>query len=172
MVLNAKDQPAGTGVRGELIIAGDQVSPGYWNNRELNQRAFVDRVVDGKSRRFYRTGDMVVMDKEGDLMFLGRNDDQVQVRGYRVELGEIESLARQFLEGKSVMAAGIAPEPGEMELFLAVESDPMDQGPLKKHLEMHLPPYMVPGKVIFIQQFPRLVSGKLDRRAIQEQLAQ
>jgi D-alanine--poly(phosphoribitol) ligase subunit 1 len=172
MVLADDNQAAEPGVIGELIIAGNQVSPGYWNNRELNQRAFIDREVDGKSLRFYRTGDMVMMDQEGDLMFLGRNDEQVQVRGYRVELGEIESLAREFLGGKNVMAAGIASEAADMQLFLAIESAPMDPGPLRKHLEMHLPPYMVPGKVKFIQKFPRLVSGKLDRRAIQEQLAE
>ena len=156
---------------GELLVAGEQVSPGYWNNRVLDKKAF--RVVEseGKLVRYYRTGDLVSMDDEGDVMFVGRNDEQIQVRGYRVELGEIETLARTFLEGNNVMAFGIEERTGEMQICLAVESEQLDVEILRGHLTKQLPPYMIPEKIVPIPHFPNLVSGKLDRRAIKELLS-
>ena len=164
------DREARQDQTGELLITGDQVSPGYWRDPVLNERAFVALEKEGKMCRYYRTGDMVSMDEEGDVMFIGRNDEQVQVMGYRVELGEIESLARDFLDGKSVMAEGKNQGYGEMMIYLTIESMEMDLDPLRNHLEKHLPPYMIPEKIITIAHFPRLVSGKLDRKAINDLL--
>ncbi len=166
LVLGEEGKPAGTGESGELLVAGDQVSPGYWDNPGLNNRAFLERDLDGRPLRFYRTGDLVSVDGDGDVMFLGRNDEQVQVRGYRVELGEIESVARAFLDGLNVMAAGSGEGTGEMMICLAVESEQVDTSLLSEHLGKQLPSYMVPEKIIAIPHFPRLVSGKLDRSAI------
>ena len=160
----------GLGEPGELLVAGDQVSPGYWNNPEQDERAFMELEEDGIPVRFYRTGDIVSMDEEGDVMFIGRNDEQVQVRGYRVELGEIESLARSFLDGTNVLAAGIETGTGEMKIMLAVESDKFDTTRLDDHLADNLPSYMIPEQIIVIAHFPRLVSGKLDRKAINDLL--
>ncbi len=170
LVLGEEGKAAEPGEAGELLVSGDQVSPGYWNNPGLNETAFVDIDWEGELRRFYHTGDMVIRDTDGDVMYIGRNDEQVQVRGYRVELGEIESLARDFLNGTGVMALGRDHGAGEMKIYLAVESDPFDTAPLKDHLEKHLPPYMIPEEVVSVSGFPRLVSGKLDRRAINDLL--
>jgi len=158
------------GLTGELLISGEQLSPGYWNEPDLNERAFVNLEHEGAMRQFYRTGDLVSMDEEGDVMYLGRNDEQVQVRGYRVELREIEVVARTYLEGLNVMAFGKEQAAGEMKIFLVIESGEMNPDPLRNHLENQLPPYMIPEKVIFMTDFPRLVSGKLDRKAISDQV--
>lgn len=151
---------------GELLVAGEQVSPGYWNNIELDKKAFRYVESGGALLRYYRTGDMVSIDADGDLMFLGRNDEQVQVRGYRVELGEIESLARSFLGGTNVMAFGIEKAAGEMQICLALESEDLEIENLREHLRKELPSYMIPEKIVPIPHFPSLVSGKMDRKAI------
>jgi D-alanine--poly(phosphoribitol) ligase subunit 1 len=168
LIMTENGKPAGVGETGELLVAGEQVSPGYWNNEELNQKAFVDIVYEGKSRRYYRTGDVVSMDDQGDVMYHGRNDEQVQVQGYRVELGEIESVARDYLGGLNVMAFGREKNAGEMTLVLAIESEEKETGGLKDHLMQHMPPYMIPEKILCVKHFPRQISGKLDRRAINE----
>jgi acyl-coenzyme A synthetase/AMP-(fatty) acid ligase len=115
---------------------------------------------------------VVTVDGDGDVMYIGRNDEQVQVRGYRVELGEIESLARAFLDGKNVMAIGRDQGMGEMKIFLAVESVEVDPLPLRGHLQEHLPSYMIPDRILCIPHFPRLVSGKLDRKALSEMISE
>jgi D-alanine--poly(phosphoribitol) ligase subunit 1 len=170
-VLGADGEPAGSGQAGELLVAGEQVSPGYWKNPGLNSQAFTELETNGKRLRYYRTGDMVQVDEEGDVMFIGRNDDQVQVRGYRVELWEIESLARSFLEGLNVMASGREQAACEMKIYLAVETGKLDPVPLRNHLSEHLPSYMIPEKIVTVPHFPRLVSGKLDRKAINDLIA-
>ncbi|MCK4748986.1 MAG: AMP-binding protein [Bacteroidales bacterium] len=166
LVMKDNGELALTGETGELLIAGDQVSPGYWGDPALNESAFLELDYDEKPYRFYRTGDIVNVDDDGDVMYIGRNDEQVQVRGYRVELGEIESLARAYLGGESVIAAGKDTGAGEMKIYLLIESEDVDINPLRDHLRQHLPSYMIPEQIITIPVFPRLVSGKLDRKAL------
>jgi len=151
---------------GELLVGGDQVSPGYWHNDSLNQSAYLIKEVNGRKVRLYRTGDMVAVDRDGDFMFIRRKDEQVQVQGYRVELGEIEEVARQILDGINVVALGRETEPGQMVIWLLVEAVEVNNENLKKLLAGHLPAYMVPSKIVTLNEFPRLVSGKLDRRAL------
>jgi D-alanine--poly(phosphoribitol) ligase subunit 1 len=172
LVIRENGAPAKPGETGELLVAGEQVSPGYWKDEQLNKKAYVELDLAGKIRRFYRTGDVVTVDGDGDVMYIGRNDEQVQVRGYRVELGEIESLARAFLDGKNVMAIGRDQGMGEMKIFLAVESVEVDPLPLRGHLQEHLPSYMIPERILCIPHFPRLVSGKLDRKALSEMISE
>jgi len=166
LVAGASGEPASPGTEGELLVAGEQVSPGYWKNEELNNRSFMIREEGGKPLRYYRTGDWALEDEEGDLMFLGRKDGQVQVRGYRVELGEIEHLARTFLDGVNVMALGLRKGSGDVRICLAVESAEFSRDGLRDHLAAHLPPYMVPESIVSIPEFPRQVSGKTDRKKI------
>lgn len=166
VVIREDQHIAEAGETGELLIAGDQLSPGYWNDPGLNEQCFVELECAGKTSRFYRTGDLVMMDSDGDLMYLGRNDDQVQVQGYRVELGEIEKYAMEFTGGKNVVAMGKDKETGEMKLYLFVESEMTDFRPLSGYLKKHLPAYMIPSEIIAVREFPRLVSGKMDRKAL------
>lgn len=166
MVLGDDQKLAAHGEAGELLISGDQVSPGYCGNPELNERLFMDQEDCDISRRYYRTGDLVLVDKEGDIMYLGRNDEQVQVQGFRVELGDIEAHARDYLKGINVMAAGKYSGTGDMRLYLFVELEEADFQSLFDYLRLHLPPYMVPSKIFAIPEFPKLVSGKLDRKTM------
>lgn len=170
-VVAADGQQVAAGETGELILAGEQVSPGYWNNPELNRQSFLTREVDGERIRFYHTGDMVQVDPAGDIMFLGRDDAQVQVGGYRVETGEVETAARICLDGASVVAMGVEQEGGGTMISLAVELEKVNESRLREQMEKRLPPYMIPGIIVAIPHFPRLVSGKLDRKAIRKLLS-
>lgn len=177
MMIEAKEQSSRAAeqkgelpVSGELMVTGEQVSPGYWRDSEPDGNSFYLLEKDGSKHRYYRTGDQVGMDEEGDLFFLGRGDEQVQVRGYRVELGEIESLARSWMKGINVMAAALEKQTGEMQIVLLLESEDRDTLPLREYLSDQLPSYMLPEDIITMKHFPRQVSGKTDRKAIIDQL--
>jgi len=106
------------------------------------------------------------MDEDGDFMFLGRKDEQVQVQGYRVELGEVEQVASRFLNGSSVVAMGKADRSNQMRIFLFVEAGDLDHKAMMNYLGTELPHYMMPLKAILLDEFPKLVSGKLDRKTL------
>ena len=98
---NGKELP--TGEKGELCIAGNQVTKGYWKNDEKNASSFFFKEVDGKAFRFYHTGDLCFQDVDGNIMYSGRIDHQAKIQGFRVEMGEIEYCAREFLGGINVV---------------------------------------------------------------------
>jgi D-alanine--poly(phosphoribitol) ligase subunit 1 len=155
----------GKGEPGELWIGGPQVSAGYWQQDELTDALFVDG--------FYRSGDRVLMDEEGDLMFLGREDMQVQIQGFRVELGEIETRARDFLGGNQVLAYDRKASAGGSEICLVVELGDQDdagwetrRSELRQFLNGALPAYMLPSEITGLKAFPRLISGKTDRNGV------
>ena len=86
-------------------MAGEQVTPGYWQLFEKNKEAFLTISIDNKDYRFYKTGDLCQFDKDGDLEYIGRIDFQAKVQGYRVELGEIECKIREFTKCDTVVLA-------------------------------------------------------------------
>jgi amino acid adenylation domain-containing protein len=139
---------------GELLVAGPQVFGGYLDPA-LDRFA----VVDG--RRWYRTGDRVRRDPAGVLHHLGRVDDQLKIRGYRVEPAEIEHAATGLLGGTRTAAVVVA---GELVLF--VEADSADSAALRSGLARTLPGYMVPARVVAASSFPLTANGKLDRSAL------
>jgi non-ribosomal peptide synthetase component F len=155
----------GPGEAGELWIGGPQVSSGYWGNEALTKSQFVEG--------YYRSGDRVIRDEQGDLMFLGRVDMQVQVQGFRVELGEIETRAADLLEGRQVVAFARETSAGASEIRLVVESGSMSESGwedlrsmLVNELGTNLPPYMIPTQIHRLEIFPRLISGKTDRNGV------
>ena len=157
---------ASPGEMGELCIAGSQITPGYWNNQEKNNEAFVKLEIIGKKERFYRTGDMAIIDQDGDFLFCGRKDEQVQIDGFRVELGEIEHHAREFLKIINVAAVAVRNRQETLEIHLFAESLKVGIDDLKKHLESMLPPYMQPVRIHKITEFPKSAGGKIDKQAL------
>lgn len=157
------------GQKGELCIGGPQVSPGYWNDELKTNQAFFELPSSGRRKeRWYATGDVVFVDKEGDFLFCGRSDGQVQVQGFRVELGEIEYHTRTYLQAQAV---ALAKENylGTQQIHLFVEkcSDPVA---LREFLSRKLPDYMVPSEIISVERFPVSVSGKIDRKKLYEMI--
>jgi nonribosomal peptide synthetase DhbF len=158
-------RPTPPGTPGELWIAGAGVAHGYLNAPELTAERFV--VVDG--RRHYRSGDWVVSPDGPDLFFVGRRDGQVKVRGFRLELGEIET-ALVRLDGVRAAAAGVTNSPlGHQILTVHVVTDPdcgIDAGQIRAHLAGHLPPQCLPNRITRVGEMPITINGKLDRAAL------
>ncbi|MFJ4988636.1 amino acid adenylation domain-containing protein [Streptomyces sp. NPDC088732] len=154
-------------VPGELLISGPGVSRGYLGNEEATRRAFVPDPLDG-TRRCYRTGDRVRVRADGLIEFLGRLDDQVKVRGYRVELGEVAAACRALpgVREAVVLAVG-ADHQRQLAAWLVPAGDePLDVKAVRTALRAALPGHMVPTALVGISAVPLTPNGKVDRAAL------
>jgi amino acid adenylation domain-containing protein len=169
-ILGEDLQPVPIGVRGELYIGGAGVGRGYLHLPQLTAERFVcDPFSESPSARMYRTGDVARWRADGKIEFLGRNDFQVKVRGYRIEPGEIEAqLLRSKLVKEAVVIAG-ADASGERQLVAYVTHFPSHvptADELRTALRSVLPDYMVPSAYVALKNFPLTRNGKLDRHAL------
>lgn len=159
----AVPENSGAEHKGELCVAGAQVTPGYWNNPEKNASSFF--VMDGE--RYYHTGDLCYWDESGNIMYSGRIDQQAKIQGFRVELGEIEYHAREFFKKeKRVMAIAFQNDKNLTEIALFIESEETGADDLTAYLKSKMPSYMIPSRFIFLPEFPLNKSEKVDRNAL------
>ena len=150
------------GVPGELLIGGPGVARGYNNLPEMT----AERFVEYQGVRVYRSGDLARWQPDGSVEILGRNDDQVKLRGFRVELGEIEGVAGRF-QGIRQAVADIKEVGAMQHLCLYYTSDePLDEDALKSFLAESLTEYMVPTAFIRIDAIPLTPNGKTNRKAL------
>lgn len=156
------------GEKGELCISGDQLTPGYWNNAKKNVESFVELVYNGINQRFYKTGDLCYFDMDGDIMYSGRIDFQVKIQGYRVELGEIEHHAREFMRGQNAVAIAFENKTTNTEIALFIEGELAATKELTAYLKSKIPPYMIPTKIIVENIFPLNNNGKVDRNILKK----
>ncbi|RAU22267.1 peptide synthetase [Paramagnetospirillum kuznetsovii] len=160
--------PVVSGATGELLIGGPGIAAGYLGRPELTAEKFIANPWEptGSAPVLYRSGDAVSLDENGNLAFHGRIDDQVKIRGFRVELGEIEArLAGQ--PGITQAAVSLRGDDGIERLVAYLVSDQeIDTAALRETLRVQLPAYMVPSHYLRLDQLPRLISGKVDRRAL------
>lgn len=170
VVLDQNHKQAEPGRIGELCMAGSQIGPGYWKNPEKNRGSFIVLETDNKKERFYRTGDLTMVDQDGDYMFCGRIDEQVQIDGFRVELGEIEKHARDFLKINHVAAVSFQGVQKTTQIHLFVENVQKKLDDLKKYLESRLPVYMLPEKIHNIDEFPKSAGGKINKAELKKLL--
>jgi len=146
---------------GELVLSGPQVNAGYIGDAARSKAFFV-----AEGRKWYATGDRVLVDEAGVLHFLGRMDGQVKLAGHRVEPGEIDALLGPKLGGgRAVTVAVQRSGATELATFIDVEMDPVV---LYAALREKLPAYMLPARILFVDQFPLGPHGKLDRKALIE----
>jgi amino acid adenylation domain-containing protein len=173
-VLNDDGHLAAAGEVGRLMITGSQLAHGYWRAPEITAKAFRPNPFKADlGTVMYDTGDLATLDEAGLLSWRGRADSQVKVRGYRVELGEIEVVLRSAAEvhdavvvlgsNGTELLAGVVPEPGQPEPTAET---------LQAFLGHVLPAYMVPARFGFVHEFPRNDNGKVDRRKLRELLEQ
>ena len=159
-----------SGCPGELYIAGAGVAKGYLNRPELNAQRFLPDPFDDQGGRMYRSGDRVRWREDGVLEYLGRGDQQVKIRGIRVEPGEIES---QLMGHAAVAEAAVVAEPAGSEggvrliaYLVARHGDTIDTDALRRDLAQRLPDYMIPSALMTLPALPLTPSGKLDRKAL------
>jgi amino acid adenylation domain-containing protein len=170
-VLDGRRNPVPIGVVGELYIGGPGVARGYLNRPELTAERFVEHPFNRRpGARLYRTGDRVRYRQNGTIEFLGRFDDQVKVRGFRVEPGEVEAA---LIAHPSILEAAVVARrqpdgnQGLLAYFVASAPAPTTTA-LRGFLAERLPGYMLPAALVALEEFPRTPSGKLDRRALPE----
>ncbi|MGW1892944.1 amino acid adenylation domain-containing protein [Streptomyces sp. NPDC002004] len=173
-VLDERLNPVPVGVPGELCIAGDGVARGYLHRPELTAERFVtDPFAADPAARMYRTGDIVRYRPDGELEFIGRRDHQVKVHGFRVELGEVESVLADAPGVKtSAVAADDDGRGGKRLVGYVVASNGFDPARVRGHLEERLPRYMIPALFVELAAMPLLPSGKVDRKALPDPLTE
>lgn len=171
-VLDNQLQLVPIGVAGELYIGGDGVAWGYLNRAELTASIFIpDPFTTKPGARLYKTGDLVryLPDKASNIEFLGRIDQQVKMRGYRVELGEVEAALAEHEEVEQVVVVvrECAPEINLLAAYVIAASgcEPQANG-LRHFLQQKLPDYMVPSVFVFLASLPLTATGKVDTRAL------
>ncbi|WP_158889711.1 non-ribosomal peptide synthetase [Amycolatopsis anabasis] len=158
-------RPVAPGTTGELYLAGDQLARGYLGAAALTARRFVADPFAGPGERMYRTGDLARWTEDGRIVFLGRADDQVKVRGHRVELAEIETCLADHpaVSEAQVVARRIG---GAQRLVGYAVASEVDGPALRAHLAARLPDYLVPVAVVVLERFPVTPNGKIDRAAL------
>jgi amino acid adenylation domain-containing protein len=171
-ILDANLQPVPVGVSGDLFIGGDGLARGYWRQEELTAEKFIaDPFSAETGARLYRTGDLARWRGDGVIEFLGRADNQIKLRGYRIEPGETETaLKRQpdVLDSAVILREDT---PGDKRLVAYVVREQSAQGEFNQSalmaaLRKSLPEYLVPSAIMALPALPRTPNGKLDRNAL------
>lgn len=167
-VLDENRQLRPYGIPGELYVAGVGLADGYHQRQALTQQRFVQSTALPGEKRIYRTGDRVYWQSDGRLVFDGRIDSQIKIRGYRVELEEVEAVLARH---EAVVEAVVIPVSHETGTGLVGYVVPRthsetDGAVIQNYLRLHLPAYMIPQRIEFIDALPLLPSGKLDRKSL------
>jgi non-ribosomal peptide synthase protein (TIGR01720 family) len=174
-VVDHELRPVPVGVPGQLCISGDGLARDYLNRPELTAERFVPNPFSHPASsdargdaRMYLTGDVVRYLPDGNIEFLGRMDRQVKIHGFRVELGEIETLLRQHSTVRECAVALREDVPGDRRLIAyVVPSQPaFSDGELRRFLQLQLPEYMIPAAFVPLHALPLTPSGKVDSRAL------
>ncbi|WP_019304711.1 non-ribosomal peptide synthetase, partial [Xanthomonas oryzae] len=166
-VLDGRQQPLPIGVNGELHIAGAQLARGYLGRPDLTAERFVpDPFAPVAGARMYRSGDRVRWREDGTLLFVGRDDHQVKLRGFRIEPGEIEAALRTAPGVQDAAVLVREDRPGERSLVAYVATPSLVVEAVRAHVATRLPDYMVPARYVRLDALPLTTNGKLDRRAM------
>ncbi|MFI9722814.1 amino acid adenylation domain-containing protein [Streptomyces sp. NPDC052396] len=168
-VLDADLRPVPVGVRGELYVAGYGLARGYLGRSALTAERFLPDPFGPPGGRLYRTGDLARWDAQGNLHYLGRADQQLKIRGHRIEPGEIEAVLRRHPTVRDAVVIACETGPGDRELAAYVvprEGRSPSEEELGEFLRATLPDYLCPSRIISLDAFPLTANGKLDRAAL------
>jgi amino acid adenylation domain-containing protein len=163
------------GEEGELYVRGPSVMQGYWGQPAKTSEALVRNPLRAEyDELVYRTGDLVTLEPTGNYVFLGRRDSMVKIRGYRVELGDVEATLYRH---PAIRDAAVLPMPDELlgsrlRAVVTLDGDILTRENVLDHCRQWLPSYMVPDIVEFRQEMPRTSTGKVDRQSLAQELNQ
>ncbi|MBN1185860.1 MAG: amino acid adenylation domain-containing protein [Bacteroidales bacterium] len=165
-IIDESNQILPPNAEGELVICGVNLARGYLNREELTAEKFIYIDNNNQKVRAYKSGDKAFIDNNGDIIYKGRFDTQVKIRGFRIELGEIENRVIE-IEGIKESAC-ILDKAGTIHAqiicYYSTELNKSLEIEFKKYLEDKLPQYMIPSKFIKLEDMPRTISGKIDRK--------
>lgn len=157
------------GTAGELLIGGAGLSPGYWQRPDMTAEKFIPNAFgQDSSTHLYRTGDLTFQRRDGAIVCLGRIDQQIKIRGFRVEPGEIEAVIQQHPSIKQALVSIWEPRPDDKRLVAYVTSteDQPRTDSLKEWLHTQLPAHMIPTEWVILEAMPLTPNGKLDRKSL------
>jgi amino acid adenylation domain-containing protein len=161
LILDDAGKLAAPGTQGELCLMGEQLAAGYWRDPERSEAAFISAPGDGGLA--YRTGDLAFVNEQGNYIYCGRSDAQIQVDGHRVELAEVEYYLRMFSDGTAAATAPFRTADGRQEFVAFLESTEDLEARALEYLRSKVPQYMIPRRVISVAAFPLNLNGKVDR---------
>ncbi|MBE9035780.1 non-ribosomal peptide synthetase [aff. Roholtiella sp. LEGE 12411] len=168
-LLDCNRQPVPIGVPGELYVSGDGLARGYLNRPDLTEQKFVPNPF--YNSKLYKTGDLAKYLPDGNIEFLGRIDDLVKVRGFRVELGEVEAILSKHPQINQAVAKVFGQSAREKYLvayFVPIQGQTVTVEQLRTFLQDQLPEYMIPSAFVQMESFPLTPNGKVNRRALSE----
>ena len=171
LLVDDDDRALGGACEGQLLVSTDTMMDGYWRRPDLTAAAIEVRPETGDSQRWYRTGDLVRRLDDGTLVFIGRSDHQVKVRGHRIELEAVESVVTEV---PGVDACAVLVERGDEDRLVALvapDPDDADRASILALLQRRLPRYSVPAEIVGVASLPRTGVGKIDRTAAATLLA-
>lgn len=169
LIVDEEDRPCGIGSVGEILIRTPFMALGYLDQPELTRQSFVPNPTSGlASDPVYRTGDLGRLLPDGSVEFVGRRDEQVKIRGVRVECGEVAVLLHERREVSEAGAVVVGERDTLRLCAFVVSAGPFDLDQLRRDLEQRLPPEAVPSQIVPLERLPRLDNGKVDVAALRE----
>lgn len=167
LVVNESGQQAAEGEVGEILIRSPYLSLGYWNDPALTRDRFVVNPFTRIEQDIcYKTGDLGSYQADGSVMFLGRGDSQVKIRGHRIELSEIEAVLARHPRIRQAVVLAQVDSSSQRLIAYCVATAEVSPLQLREHLGEQLPDYMVPAQFVFIDSVPLTPNGKIDKRAL------
>ena len=148
---------------GELLLSGKLLAKSYWKNEAKTSEAFIN--IDNEI--FYKTGDWCLRDEDGDYFYLNRIDFQAKINGFRVELSEIEYFVNEKLQN-GISVAVVTKDKIDNDILTVFINENAAEDELLQHLKNHLPDYMIPSKIIKLENYPINTSGKIDRNELKK----
>lgn len=171
-VIDENDSIVSDNAQGELVVRSGTMMKGYWNNPLKTEKSLYKiKTASGIYQIYYRTGDQVKHNEKGELLYLGRNDRQIKIRGYRVEIDEVEVMLLKNKEIEETAVIVSVNDKAEKELIavlLVSEVSEMDSSEALKYCKRNLPSYAVPSEILIFNEFPRTASGKINRKEIEK----
>ena len=168
-VLDGDLKPVAEGEEGELCVGGAGVAKGYLNRPELTAQRFIADPFGGVGSLLYRSGDLARRRADGQLVYLGRNDNQVKINGFRIELGEVEAAIAEYPGVRQVFVTAYADHTGRQRLaayFVTENGAKLEAHTLREFLTPRSPAQMIPAFYIQMESFPLTNNGKVDRKAL------